>query len=258
MIGAFFFAGCRAASGVRILATLKPLDNYSPTALDLVLSVLAALAMPVACSILYPFVGAFGSLILYYGLFCFFIVKCRRGRLGYELEKGSILQQFRGYVSRTFLLVMGAQLILVLNSYFILERVTPIDPIGFLLTLALWAPINAFAEQLIWMYVFDSYADFYKEGPRRTILIVIGILLYVALIGLIHALFWSQFLLESAPISPFSQIFFALQFVVSFGYIFLYRESESMWPLGIIHLILNVTGIIFSGYSILPYLFPPV
>jgi hypothetical protein len=84
--------------------------------------------------------------------------------------------------------------------------------------------------------------------------VFIGGALYIALIGLIHALFWGKFLLGSSYMFPFTQLFIIIQFIMPIGYIFLYRRTGSMWPIGIIHLYLNITGVLFSGYSILPYL----
>ncbi|MBE0527235.1 MAG: hypothetical protein IH631_09850 [Candidatus Thorarchaeota archaeon] len=144
--------------------------------------------------------------------------------------------------------------IVVISSWFTLVRKGIVDPIGWILTLVIWAPINAFAEQLIWLYTFDSFAEYYKEGRKRSSMMVIGGLLYITLIGIIHALFWAKFLLESNYVFLFTEVFFIIQFIMPIGYIFLYRRTGSMWPIGIIHLFLNLTGILFSGYSIIPYL----
>ena len=142
----------------------------------------------------------------------------------------------------------------MITSWFTLIRIDPLNPVGWILTLTIWAPMNAFSEQLIWLYTFDSFAEFYKEGRKRSAMILIGGGLYIALIGLIHALFWGKFLLESSYVFGFTQVFFIIQFIMPIGYVFLYRGTGSMWPVGIIHLLLNVTGVLFSGYSILPYL----
>jgi hypothetical protein len=146
------------------------------------------------------------------------------------------------------------QTVLVIISWFTLVRTTPLDPIGWILTLVIWVPINAFSEQLIWLYTFDSFAEYYREGSKRSVMVFLGGALYIALIGLIHALFWGKFLLESNYVFLFTEVFFITQLIVPIGYIFLYRRTGSMWPLGIIHAYLNLTGVLFSGYSIFPYL----
>ncbi len=191
---------------------------------------------------------------MYYGLFAILIVRWRRGSLNYELQKGNLKTQFKSYVTPLFIVLFILQGVLVVTSWFTLVRRGFLDPIGWVLTLLIWAPINAFAEQLIWVYTFDSFAEFYKEGRKRSIMVIIGGALYLAIIGLIHALFWGKFLLESNYVFGFTQIFFIIQFIIPIGYIFLYRRTGSMWPLGFIHVFLNLTGVLFSGYSILPYL----
>jgi predicted Abi (CAAX) family protease len=104
------------------------------------------------------------------------------------------------------------------------------------------------------MYTFDSYAEFFKEGPKRKVMIAVGGSLYVILISLIHILFWILVLPTGEGVFPFSFLFILLQTVISIGYIFLYRTAKSMWPLGIIHVMLNISGVLLSGNSILPFL----
>lgn len=229
-------------------------DRYHPKVVDLVLAGIAALLMPVIAGYLFDLTGALIPMAIYYGLFAILIVRWRKGSLDYAIQWGSVKEQFRGYLTPLFISLFSLQGLLVITSWFTLIRVDPLNPIGWILTLAIWAPINAFSEQLIWLYTFDSFAEFYKEGRRRSIMVFIGGGLYIALIGLIHALFWGKFLLESNYIFGFTQVFFLIQFIMPIGYVFLYRRTGSMWPIGIIHLFLNVTGVLFSGYSILPHL----
>jgi len=229
-------------------------DNYNPKPLDLILAVIAALAMPIFVGYLFDIIGALIPLGIYYGVFAVLIVRWRKGSLDYEIQRDNLRAQFRSYLTPLFVVLFLLQGILVITSWFTLVRTGFLDPIGWLLTLVIWAPINAFAEQLIWLYTFDSFAEYYKEGRKRSVMVFIGGGLYIALIGLIHALFWGKFLLESNSIFPFTQIFFLIQFIMPIGYIFLYRRTGSMWPIGLIHVFLNLTGVLFSGYSILPYL----
>ncbi len=229
-------------------------ENYRPTSLDLVIAIIASIAMPIIAGYLFDFIGALIPMVIYYGLFAILIVRWRRGSLDYKLQWGNIKAQFKSYMTPLFGFLFFLQTTLVIVSWFSLVRMEIIDPIGWMLTLVIWAPINAFSEQLIWLYTFDSFAEYYKEGVKRSIMVFIGGALYIALIGLIHAFFWAKFLLESNYIFIFTQLFFVIQFIIPIGYIFLYRRTGSMWPLAIIHVFLNLTGVLFSGYSILPYL----
>ena len=229
-------------------------DNFQPTYLDLVLATLAAIGLPFAAGYLFNVTGVLIPLFLYYGVFCWAIVRWRRGAVGYEINRGNIRQQFAGYVSTIFIVVLILQLILVGFEFITFQQVSTFNLLGFIVTLIVWAPLNAFSEQLIWIYAFDSFAEFFKEGPKRKVMIAIGGLLYVVLISLIHLLFWILVLPEGQYVFPFSELFVPIQTLIAIGYIFLYRKSKSMWPLGIIHVLINITAIGLSGYSILPVL----
>ena len=229
-------------------------DNFQPTYLDLILATLAALGLPFAAAFIFNAIGALIPLVLYYGVFCWAIVRWRRGAVGYEIRRGEIRKQFAGYVSSIFVVILILQLILVGFEFITVQQVSDFNLLGFIITLVVWAPLNAFSEQLVWMYTFDSYAEFFKEGPKRKGMIAIGGLLYVALISLIHLLFWILVLPEGRYVFPFSELFVPIQTGIAIGYIFLYRKSKSMWPLGIIHVLINITAIALSGYSILPVL----
>jgi hypothetical protein len=229
-------------------------ENFQSTYLDLVLATLAAIGLPLAAGYLFHATGALIPLILYYGVFCWAIVRWRRGAVGYGLNRGAIRKQFASYVSSIFVVILVLQLILVGFEFITVQQVSDFNLLGFVVTLAIWAPMNAFSEQLIWIYTFDSYAEFFKEGPKRKVMIAIGGLLYIALISLIHLLFWILVLPEGQYVFPFSELFVPIQTVIAIGYIFLYRKSKSMWPLAIIHVLINITAIALSGYSILPVL----
>jgi len=229
-------------------------DNFQPNYLDLVLAALAAIGLPIAAGYLFNVTGALIPLILYYGVFCVGIVRWRRGALGYEINRGAIRKQFASYVSSIFVVILILQLILVGFEFITVQQVSNFNLLGFILTLAIWAPVNAFSEQLIWIYTFDSYAEFFKEGPKRKVMIAIGGLLYIILISLIHLLFWILVLPEGQNVFPFSALFVPIQTLIAIGYIFLYRKAKSMWPLGIIHVLINITAIGLSGYSMLPVL----
>lgn len=229
-------------------------ETYQPKSLDLVLAITSALVLPLVAGYLFDFTGALIPMFIYYGIFAILLVRWRRGSLDYTIQWGQIREQFRNYITPLFGALLILQTILVITSWFTLIRFEILNPIGWILTLIIWAPINAFSEQLIWVYTFDSFAEYYKEGRRRAVMVIIGGALYIVLIGMIHVLFWAKFLLESNYMFIFTELFFIIQFIIPIGYIFLYRRTGSMWPLGIIHVYLNVTGVLFSGYSILPFL----
>jgi hypothetical protein len=55
-------------------------------------------------------------------------------------------------------------------------------------------------------------------------------LMAVIFVGLIHVMFWSKFLPSFESITPWSQIFLIAQFLITPGYLLLYRRTGSMWP----------------------------
>jgi len=229
-------------------------DDFQPTSLDLVLATLAALGLPIVAGFLFNATGALIPLTLYYGVFCWAIVKWRRGATGYELTKGKLRKQFAGYLSPLFAVLLMLQLLLVGFELVTSQQVSDFSLLGFVLTLAIWPVLNAFSEQLIWIYTFDTYAEYFKEGPMRKAMIAVGGFMYVILISLIHILFWVLFLPEGQSIFPFNVLFIPIQTAIAIGYIFLWRQSKSMWPLALIHVLINITAIALSGYSMLPFL----
>ena len=137
----------------------------------------------------------------------------------------------------------------------IMVRVEEFSLAGFLITLFIWAPVNAFSEQLIWIYVYDAFANRFEGKALKIVFSGIGILFFWALIGLIHVLFWVKFLMEMHPEAPYWQIFMGLQYPLTIGYLMIYRKTKSMVPIFLFHLFQDMTGVLLSGYSIVPYLF---
>jgi len=220
--------------------------NFNPKKLDLLLAVVTVFLMPLICSYFYRLTGALIPLIIYYLIFCVGIVKWRKGTLDYRIP-----DNFWNYIFLSLLAIEGTRLVI---GYRIYEPIENYHLFGFLLTLFIWAPVNAFMEQLSWLYVFDSWANYFDEGMKKYLSQITGFVLYIILIGLIHALFWGRFLFESESIYPLSQIYFAGQMIIAVGYIFLYRKTESMLQVAIIHLIVDISAVLFTRYSILPYL----
>jgi hypothetical protein len=223
-------------------------SEFRATNLDCVIALLVAIGLPLACGALYPFTGALVPLILYYGVCCVGIVKWRRGTLEYRRPTTWALPVFL-----TMLALQVAQQ--ALGLLFLPPHAYP-DLGGVLLTLFLWAPLNAVMEQLIWIYCFDAFATRFPEGRKRLASSIFGVILMLMLVGLIHAFFWVQFTPAVVPAAPFGAVFLALQFVITPLYILLYRRTHSMVPLALIHVISDVALVLGPGFSILPFLLP--
>jgi hypothetical protein len=124
-----------------------------------------------------------------------------------------------------------------------------------LLTLIVWAPLNALMEQLSWIYCYDAFASRFTKKNQRIMGNIIGLVLMLSLVGLIHVLFWAKFTPAYSVSSSFF-VFTALQFATTGLYIVLYRKVHSMIPLALVHIISDVGLVLVSGFSILPYLLP--
>jgi predicted Abi (CAAX) family protease len=109
-------------------------------------------------------------------------------------------------------------------------------------------------EQLLWVYIFDAFETRWTERRKRFIGGVIGMLMAVIFVGLIHVLFWSKFLPSFESITPWSQIFLIAQFLITPGYLLLYRRTGSMWPVFAIHIIADAVLVLGAMYSIWPAL----
>lgn len=222
-------------------------EQFQPVGIDLILAITASLAMPFIVGWIFNLIGALISLIIYYGIFCFAIPLWRKGTLNYSIPKK--------FFTKGFFIVLVFELIRMILASLTLIRVKNVNPIGFLLTLLIWAPLNAFSEQLLWIYVYESFSNYPKNDKNKKIFTVIGLIIYILLIAFIHIFFWAQFLLESESIFPYSMFFILVNFAISIGYLFLYKKSKSMLQIFILHLIGDVSGVLIAGYSIIPYLF---
>lgn len=217
--------------------------KFRATNLDLTLALVATFLLPVACMVLLDWSGALLPLVLYYGVFCFALVYWRKGSLEYFKPIS--------WVWTLFLFLLALQ---VLTQVAGALTIIPTDDelVGVFLTLLLWVPLNALAEQLLWVYIFDSFETRWTERRKRFIGGIVGILLTMVFVGMIHALFWGSFLPSFESVAPWSYIFFATQFIITPGYLFLYRRSGSMWPIFALHIIADATLVIAAQYSIIP------
>lgn len=221
-------------------------ESFNPNEVDLFLAIGSTFGLPLLASFLLAETGAFLPLSIYYGVFCFGIVKWRKKTLDYHMPDSSSLP--------LFLLVLLVQIGRIISSSLMYSPLEVSTFFGFLLTLILWSPINAISEQLFWIYVYDAFAQYYDTGWKNQIFNGIGLILYLTLVGLIHILFWSKFLFEPNKIFPWYPLFFLFNFVISFSYLLLYRKSDSMVPVAVIHLLTDVSAVYFTRYSIIPYL----
>jgi hypothetical protein len=126
------------------------------------------------------------------------------------------------------------------------------DIMGVALTLLIWVPVNALAEQLLWVYIFDAFETRWTDRRKRFVGGLIGIFLTLMFVGFIHAIFWGEFLPSFESVAPWSQIFFASQFVLTIGYLLLYRRTGSMLPIFLIHIIADATLVLAAMYSMIP------
>lgn len=220
--------------------------EFKPTNLDLMLAIIAAVGLPLLCGKLYDITGALLPLVIYYGVFCYGLVKWRRGTLDYRWPSKLI--------TPLFIWLFIIQLLIYYSMSKTMIRVEQVSLYGFMLSLLIWAPLNAFAEQLLWIYVYDAFANRFEGKTLKIVFSGLGILFYWGLIALIHIFFWAKFLMEFHHVTPYWQTFMGLQYPLTIGYLIIYRKTRSMYPIALLHLFQDVTGVVLAGYSIVPYL----
>ena len=207
---------------------------------------MATVGLPILCGKLYESTGALLPLVIYYGVFCYGIVKWRKGTLDYRWPEKLISPLF-----------IGLFIIQLLIFYSVSKLIIPVEGFsqgGFILTLIIWTPLNAFAEQLLWIYVYDAFAHRFETRALKTVFSGLGILFYLGMIALIHILFWTKFLMGFRHTAPYWQLFMGLQYPLTIGYLVIYKRTKSMYPIALLHLFQDVTGVLVAGYSIIPYL----
>jgi membrane protease YdiL (CAAX protease family) len=219
--------------------------KFKATNLDLVLALIPTLLLPLVCWLLLDWSGALLPLILYYGVFCVAIVLWRKKSLDYVRPVT--------WSIKLFIVPIGLQIVTQTAAY--VTIIPDNDPWqGVLLTLVIWVPLNAAMEQLLWVYIFDAFETRWTEKRSRFVGEVVGMLLAIIFVGLIHVLFWAEFLPSFESITPWSQIFLAAQFVITPGYLLLYRRTGSIWPIFLIHIISDAVLALGAMYSIWPSL----
>ena len=218
--------------------------SWRPSRLDLAISAVVAVAFPFIAGWLYGKKGALIPIILYYSL-AWGLAKLRRGVVGYRTPMPPRPPVW-------FYVNVGVILIGLVFAYLSPVKVdNPWLP-GVVLTALLWAPANAASEQLLWLYIFDSW-DLYpgkKSIPYR----VAGLVFFAAFVGLIHTMFWTKFLTVVEPGTVFGALFVLATTISGFLHIVVWRQSGQMVFTFIPHLLLNLGPLLWTGYSILPYL----
>jgi hypothetical protein len=217
--------------------------DFMPTNLDLALSAVIALGLPFACVWLLDLTGGvLAPLYLYYVIACVLIVRWRKGTLDYRRP------------ARWPWALFGVGLVLAtlitLNNWGNYPDYGA-TPLGLGLTVLIWAPLNGFMEQLIWLYPLDAWRNRWRSGRLRWVGFVIGGVLFLALITLIHVVFWVRFLPLTEPhalawASPVLNTFLALSYAA------LYYRARSFWPTFVIHTLVDLQLVLLPNYSILP------
>lgn len=226
------------------MTTLGRAGAWEPAKLDLALAAGTALALPPLAGLLYSQTGALLPMLLYYGL-AWGLVRWRRGATGY----GNPLP---ARPPATFF----ANLAVILAAL-VCARLSPIatpssPPLGVALTALVWAPLNAATEQLLWIYIFEAWDLYPKKGGIA--FRAIGLALFLAFVGLIHTMFWVQFLNTVESGTPLGTVFVILTSVSGFLHLVVWRQSRQMVFTFIPHLALNLVPLFWTGYSMLPYL----
>jgi membrane protease YdiL (CAAX protease family) len=99
--------------------------------------------------------------------------------------------------------------------------------------------------------VLDGWRNRWPGGPWRRLGLAVGIGLLLALVGLIHVLFWSRFLPAARP-TRWSWLSIPLNFLLTAAYVLLYYRSRSMWPVFWVHLLADLQLVLLAHYSIVP------
>lgn len=218
--------------------------TWKPAKLDLALSAVLALLFPFVAGLLFTRTGALLPILLYYGI-AWGVVKWRRGSIGYR-------NQFPAKPPVAFY-VNVCVILACLTCAWLTPIVTPtVSVSGMLITALIWAPLNGASEQILWIYIFESW-DLY---PKKTSFInrLIGLLFFTAFVGLIHIKFWVQFLTTVEPGTVIGIVFVMLTSLSGYLHLVVWRKSRQMFFTFIPHLLLNLVPVIWTHYSILPYL----
>lgn len=225
-------------------------NQWTPKPLDLGLSSIIAVGLPFLANILYFSTGALLPMVLYYGL-AWGIVKWRRGSTGY-------FNEFKTMRPPSFFINVGIIIMSLVVAFFV--RIVNPHPnaMGVILTALIWAPVNAATEQLLWIYIFEAW-DLYPSEPKENgtkawSFRIFGLLFFLIFVGMIHTLFWVNFLHTVDAGNVLGILFVLLTSVSGIMHIWVWRQSNQMIFTFIPHFLLNLFPLFWTGYSIVPYL----
>ncbi|MHA1147961.1 MAG: hypothetical protein ACTSR8_06915 [Promethearchaeota archaeon] len=226
------------------------MEEWKPKPLDLALSVAIATVFPFIAQLLYLLYGALIPMLIYYGL-AWGMNKWRRDSTGY-------FNEFKNKPPMSFFLNLSIVLTGLTLAFFAPIVNPEFNLIGVLLTAFFWASVNAASEQLLWIYLFESW-DLYhswkdEDKTKNWFYRIIGLILFTTFIGLIHVLFWVQFLHVVNSSSIIGIIFVLLTSISGYMHIWVWRQSNQMIFTFIPHFFLNLIPLFWTGYSIIPYL----
>ena len=225
-------------------------EEWKPTPFDLGLSTVIAVIFPLVAQFLYLGTGALIPMLIYYGL-AWGLSKWRRGSTGY-------FNAFKDKRPIAFFINLAVILLSITCAY----SARIVDPefnmVGIILTALIWAPINAASEQILWIYIFeawDLYPSWTEENKKKAWAYrIIGLLLFSTFVGMIHTMFWVQFLHTVNSKIIIGTIFVLLTTVSGFLHLLVWRKSNQMILTFIPHFLLNLIPLLWTGYSIIPYL----
>lgn len=148
------------------------------------------------------------------------------------------------------LAVIGAALIF---AYRARVAVSSPDTVGIIITALCWATISASSEQLLWIYIFESW-DCFTQANRKTLMRIAGLGFFTLFVGMIHIRFWTLFGEAADPKFTAGIIFVILTSISGYLHLILWRKSSRMIYTFIPHFLLTLVPLFWTGYSILPYL----
>lgn len=227
-------------------------SSWNPNRFDLLLAVLIVLIVPILARILYFFTGALIPLIIYYGA-AWGICIWRRGSSGYSWKTKKLIP--RAFVANVIVIVFALVFAFLALNIDLIPNYT-----GAILTGLIWAPINAASEQLLWIYLYDSW-DLYIPSNKQDLTKswiwinrIVGFILFTVFVGTIHTFFWVEFLETVISDNIFGVIFILLTSLSGYIHIITWRESNNMVYTFIPHFLLNLIPLFWTGYSIIPFL----
>ena len=93
-----------------------------------------------------------------------------------------------------------------------------------------------------------------QNKKRNWLFRIIGLILFSAFVGTIHTMYWVNFLHTVDSSMLIGVIFILLTTVSGFLHLVVWRQGNQMIYTFIPHFLLNFIPLLWTGYSIIPYL----